>query len=319
MENSITICNKAAKISNDFERNNSNLKRMYLVHNIKLYNHIVKKVEGFCGSFGTGYPFYALKKDLTGKLPIIDEQIRYNDELITTVEKSKNTIWSCSECLQNGNLMPDLKQICKPCHNIEDALKPRRILTRLPDVNMWMVCEENCIDIVKEELIYLFNKYNLRSSDIDPIQTIYDISEINDDITEGRMPEKLLPVDANIISYSELYSLIEQVPSILQSSIEKGEIPYLPISPLSYRKNWQYDDTPYNFIHDYLSSLTEFHFNDDLNQILMQTRNTIANNYPFELLYYYLTLTGPESVKKRHKSLELKDRFRERITSWKEL
>lgn len=73
MEKSINICIKAAEASTEFERSNSDLKRRYLIRNIELYNHIVAMVDGNRGSFGTGYPFYALNRNLKGKLPIIDE------------------------------------------------------------------------------------------------------------------------------------------------------------------------------------------------------------------------------------------------------
>ena len=80
---SINICRKVANISTEFELANTSLKRDYIVKNIELYNSIVKNLNICRGSFGTGYPFYALKKDLKGgTLPVIDEQIRYNNELI---------------------------------------------------------------------------------------------------------------------------------------------------------------------------------------------------------------------------------------------
>lgn len=318
MEKSISICKKAAESSTQFEKNNSDLKRRYIIHNIQLYNHVVAMVDGNRGTFGTGYPFYALNRDLTITLPVIDEQLRYNNELITTVENSNYTTWQCSTCLsKNGSMMPDLKQICKICPNIEDALKPRKVLNRLPDIDMWMICKDNYISVAKEELVTLFHKYNLHPSDINPIQTIDDVSEIAENLENEIMPEKLLPLDAHIIGYSTLSELIKQVPSVLKQAMIDNQVPYLPIHPLSYRKIWQYDDAAYNFVHDYLSSLTEFNLDDDLQQLLLETRSVIANNYTFEQLYNYLIKTGPESVKNRHKTLELKDRFKERIESWK--
>lgn len=318
MKNSIEICNRVANMSTDFEKNTSDLKRIYLINNIMLYNNVVANVDGFHGSFGTGYPFYALKKDLSGKLPIINEQIRYNNDLIKAVEKTSYTAWHCSQCLeQNGSIMPDLKQICKTCPNMDNDLKPRKILNRLPDIDMWMVCEQSCIDSAKEKLTILFDEYNMHTSDINPIQTIEDISEITEDLRIGNMPEKLLPIDAHIIDYSTFYSLIEKVPSTLSQALEEQKIPYLPIHPLSYRKTWQYDDVAYNFIYDYLSALTEFNFDDDLKQILLETRRIVANNYSFEQLYNYLIASAQDSNKRRFKTLALKDRFKERVESWK--
>ena len=147
MNKLIEICQEAAQASTDFETTNNELKRKYLLYNIKLYNSIVKKVKGNRGSFGTGYPFYALDKNLEGTLPIIDEQLQYNNKLIKAVEKTDRTTWTCAYCLAKyGEKMPDLKQVCKPCLWMEDELKPRKVLNRLPDVDMWMICDSENVE-----------------------------------------------------------------------------------------------------------------------------------------------------------------------------
>jgi len=56
---------------------------------------------------------------------------------------------------------------------------------------------------------------------------------------------------------------------------------------------------------------------ENLQEILIDVRNIVASNYTLDELYHYLMITGPKSVKDRHKTLSLKDRFKERIESWK--
>lgn len=312
------LCSKVAKISSTYEKCNSEIKKEYLIKNITLYNELVSKIEEACGSFGTGYPFYALKRDLGGTLPIIEEQIRYNNQLVKESLISKSSIWPCYHCLQvNSEIMSDLKNVCKSCRKIEGPLKPRKVINRLPDMDLWMVCKEDDIPKAIEKLTLLFHEYHLYSSDINPIQTLKDLEEIVNQIEHQRIPEKKLPIDAHIIGYSTLLSLIKQVPLILDQSSKSNDTPYLPIHPLSLRKTWQYDDVAYNFIHDFLSSFTEFNLEEDLQKVLTNVRNIIANNYTLEELYHYLIITGPKSVKDRHKTLSLKDRFEERIESWK--
>ncbi|MDD3186866.1 MAG: hypothetical protein PHD02_00090 [Bacilli bacterium] len=314
---SITIGKRVARTSNAYERCNGDLKREYVIQNIELYNYIARQVDGNCGTFGTGYPFYALQKGLNGKLPIIAEQIRYNNALIKSVNDSEHVFWPCLECLtRNYGHMPDLKQICKTCPNIDDELKPRKLLNRLPDIDMWLVCDDNYCESAAAILISLFQKYRLLPSDIDPVKTIEELWEIARSLKTGLMPKYNLPLDAHIISYSNLALLIEKIPYEFKRALDYGEIPYLPIHPLSYRKVWQHDDTAYNFVHDFLSSLTEFNFNDDLNYLLQETRAYIANGYTFEELYDILIASGPKSVKDRHKTLQLKKTFEERIKSW---
>lgn len=318
MEQPISLCSKVAEISTEFEQNNSELKRLYYIYNIMLFNSVVSQVDSYKGSFGTGYPFYALGKNLEGTLPIIFEQIRYNNELIDAVDQSKRKYWNCASCLEHkGHEMPDLKRICKPCPNMDDALKPRKIINRLPDLDMWMICDKQQIIDTSIELTTLFLENHMHTSDKNPFQTIMEIGEINNELKLGIMPAKLLPIDAHIIDYETLYKLIEQLPQVLQHALETGNVPYLPIHPLSYRKTWQYDDTAYNFVHDFLSSFTEYNLDETLQHLLNYTRSEIANNYSFEELYNYLISSGPESVLKRHRTLELKNRFKERVESWK--
>lgn len=57
------------------------------------------------------FPFYALDSDLKGKLPIIEEQLRYNKELLEKIKESNKIIWLCGKCLEEqGETLPDLKK-----------------------------------------------------------------------------------------------------------------------------------------------------------------------------------------------------------------
>ena len=310
----------AVEASNTYEYANNETKRKYLIQIIMLYNSIVSELEGYKGSFGTGYPFYALKSDLTGELPIIQEQIRYNNELALAAIQCKCTSWECARCLKvNGDKMADLKTICKPCQKINDSLKPRKVINRLPDMDLWMVCDEDKIDKTKIQLIDEFKKNNMRTSDVDPIHTIKDINKISRSLANNQMPKIMVPIDTHIIDYQTLLSLVEQVPEALQKASMDGTIPSLDIWPISYRKNWQHDDQPYNFVHDFLSSMTPYNFDGNLREQLERTRSIISKLYTIEQLYNFLIRTGPASVLRRHETPVLKKRFEERVTEWKSL
>lgn len=309
---------KAAKASNDFEYNNTDLKRRYLIRNIQAFNYIVSLIEGNQGSFGTGYPFYVLQSNLTGEIPVIKEQIRYNNELIKESKRSKNSEWTCGKCLvENYEEMPDLKQVCKPCPNMDNELKPRKIINRLPDFDMWMVCKDGHIEEAEKQLSILFEKYNIHTSDVNPVQTIKDMEEITESIKNGVMPKKFLPIDAHIIEYSKIKGLIEKVPATLEQATKNNQVPYLPIHPKSYRKTWQYDDEAYNFIYDYLSAFTEFNFIHSLNETLQNSRNEVIKTYSPEQLYKFLVQSATEPNKRRNKTPELSKIFYDRVNTWK--
>lgn len=312
----VNICEVAANASNTFEKNNTELKRKYIKKNIDIINYIFRSMPGFCGSFGTGYPFYVLNSNMSGNLPIIEEQLRYNNELI--MEANDCIIWPCLECLKkNSSLMPDLKQICKPCLMVKDSLKPRKVINRLPDIDMWMICEDAKVDEVKEKLVKIFNVLDMHTSDVDPVETIKEVAEISKDIEMGIMPEYYLPLDVHIIEYSKIKDLIEKVPFCLIDAYKNKKNPYLPIHPISLRKTWQYDDMAYNFILDYLFSLTPFNFENTLMEKLKMTRSFINNTFTQEQLLFMLDEVAPDSVKRRFENNELKKCYSRRIKTWK--
>lgn len=323
MKENITIqelTKKIDKASTDFEKTNTELKRKYMVWNIEAFNLIASAVSESCGSFGTGYPFYALDKNLEGKLPIIPEQIRYNRELIREGQPFQKSIWLCESCIKEKYAtMPDLKKICKPCPNVGNVVKPRKIINRLPDLDMWLVCKDGCISKSQEELTSLLQKYNMRTSDENPLLTIEEIYQISQMLKEGKRPKIYLPMDVHIIEYSKLKDLIEKVPIILEKSNEEKIYPYLPIYPISYRKQWQYDDEAYNFIYDYLSAFSEFNFTDELQQALDNTRLKVATQYTPSDLFEFLMESATEANFRRFQAPELEKCFRERVEGWKTL
>ena len=165
----IEFCTYISAISNLFEKCNTDLKREYYALNIIKVVTIMKSTIGFKGSFATGYPFYALEEGLNGDLPVINEQIRYNDELAFNASKSDKKYWVCADCMEKNYFnMPDLKILCKPCPNMDDELKPRKVINRLPDLDIWMICEDGKIAQAKEMLVRKFNKEEMYPSDVDP-------------------------------------------------------------------------------------------------------------------------------------------------------
>lgn len=314
------ICLEVVESSNKFEENNfknKDLKKMYIKKNIDIINSVMEHTTGYRGSFGTGYPFYAIDSDFKEDLPVIKEQIRYNEELRTTILNAKLKKWPCESCLPvNGPYMEDLKQICIPCPRLEKGLKPRKVINRLPDIDMWMVCEDTKIEEAKKELKETFDQLGMHTSDVNPIQTFKEFKEIITDLEDGKMPIKMLPLDVHVVKYSELSNLLDQVPFTILNSSNLGEVPYLPILPDSLRKKWQKDDEAYNFTLDFLYSMTDFNFEEILKQRLDYTRNLVARQLTEEKSMEMLDLVSPDSVKRRFENKTLKKSYKRRINSW---
>lgn len=308
----------AANASTQYEKNNTDLKRRYLIKNIQEFNSIVSQINASLGTFGTGYPFYILNKELNGNLPVIQEQIRYNKELITRAKTTPTKRWTCAECLtEKQRIMPDLKRICKPCPNMDKELKPRKVINRLPDIDMWVICVDGRVEEAQEQLAKLLTQHKIFTSDVNPLKTLTDMNEIVQNIKDGIMPEKFLPIDAHIMEYSEMQKLILQVPDVLLEAKNNKKIPYLPIHPTSYRKTWQYDDEAYNFISDFLASFTEFNIPSQLEQQIQSTRKALINQFTSYELYEILLKSTNDANRRRFGEQALRKSFFNRIESWK--
>lgn len=313
----IEFCTYISAISNLFEKCNTDLKREYYASNIIKVVTIMKSTIGFKGSFATGYPFYVLEEDLNGDLPVINEQIRYNDELAFHASKSDKKYWVCADCMEKNYFnMPDLKILCKPCPNMDDELKPRKVINRLPDLDIWMICEDGKISQAKEMLVRKFNQEEMYTSDVDPLRTMREFSLIAKDLISGKMPDKYLPLDIHVIEYSKFVNILKEAPRVIENAIKNDTVPYLPIHPHSLRKKWQYDDEAYNFILDYLYSFTPFRFGK-LDELLEETRSTLLSKFTEEEIEKLFISVAPDSVLRRFETEELQKSFRKRIEGWK--
>ena len=312
----MNTCKKAADASTRFERLNNDLKRRYFIKNMERINMIMEHTPGYCGSFGTGYPFYVLDDKFQGELPIIEEQIRYNNELYDASLKINE--WPCEECLNTrGSRMPDLKRYCKVCPQVDDVYKPRRVLNRLPDVDMWMICQDDKIEDAKRVMVELFKSYGMHTSDVDPVGSVDELDEIVTQLEEGKMPNKMLPLDVHIISYSEFASLLDEIPFAICNAMDNNVTPYLPIHPQSLRKTWQYDDTAYNFVLDFLLSMTPFNWERKLDRKLQLSRMVIGDMFTEEDLKAILDKVSPDSVKRRMETKQLQKSYERRVSTWK--
>lgn len=155
------------------------------------------------------------------------------------------------------------------------------------------------------------------TSDIDPVGTINRVYHIASMLSDKIMPSYSLPIDIHIIEYSKIYELLCQIEGEIQYSVNTGYMPYLPILPHSLRKTWQYDDEAYNFVLDYLFSMTPFNIDNLIYEKLVDTRYNIANSYSLCQLYDIFYMVSGEAVKRRFDTKELKRIYERRINSWK--
>ncbi len=317
----MNIIDKTVIASGIYEKENGELKKIYLKEYVRAYHRVVKKLEGYKGFFGLGYPFYALGNKFYGDLPIIQEQFRYNSDLFEQFhDQFENSVWPCEQCLkENLGNMPNLKSICYRCPTVSKEISPRKVINRLPDMDLCLVVEDSKVEQAKEELMYTLPENGLTTSDIDPIGAIDKVYRIASSLKMGKLPTEWVPLDTHLFPYNELMELMHKVEPEMAKSLESGKPPYLATTPDSLRKTWQKDDTAINFAYDFLYSFTDYDFDQEMKETLIGTRKIIASKYTNNQIERMVLGASIDSQKRRYYSCPtLKLRFNERINSWKE-
>ena len=182
---------------------------------------------------------------------------------------------------------------------------------------MGMICQDDKVEEAKRVMVELFKSYGMHTSDVDPVGTVDELDEIVTQLEEGRMPSKMLPLDVHIISYSEFASLLDEIPFAICNAMDTNVTPYLPIHPQSLRKTWQYDDTAYNFVLDFLLSMTPFNWERKLDRKLQLSRMVIGDMFTEEDLKSILEKVSPDSVKRRMETKQLQKSYERRVSTWK--
>ena len=312
-KDTLKIVETVARLSSMYELENTALKKAYTKQEIEEIKNVFKLSKYYRGTFGTGYPFYAVGEDMAHDLPVILEQLRYNNELIEQCRKQDTRLWACLNCLEEKvDEFPNLKVYCKPCNDLLDALKPRRVINRIPDLDIWCVAEKRTTKKICEELSSLLEQTTLTTSDVNPLQTFKDLEEIVTAIQSGKMPTKHLPIDIHVVEEGILNNLIEMVPD----SINAGNLDLL-IYPYSLRKTWNYEEEGYNFIQDFLGSFSDLGLPKETQKKLYESRKKLVKRYSAEELYAILMETAVDSTKRRYETVQLQEIFKEKVKKWR--
>lgn len=311
-KNTLGIVEEIAKLSSFYELENTRLKIEHMQQEMNRIKEVFQLSRYYRGTFGTGYPFYATGEDMAYDLPVILEQIRYNNELVVHCSRQATRLWPCLECLEEKiNDFPNLKVYCKTCAELPDALKPRKVINRMPDLDIWCVAEKRTTERICEELSSLLAQTSLTTSDVNPLQTFKDFKEIVLAIQSGEMPTKHLPMDIHVVEEGILNNLIEKVPY----SIDAGNLDLL-IYPYSLRKTWDYEAEGYNFIYDFLVAFSDLGLPKKTQKKIYESRKKLAERYSPEELYAIAMKIAVDSAKRRYETEQLKEVFMRKVEKW---
>jgi hypothetical protein len=240
----------ALELAVDYNANEEPHVGEYLRKQFADFEAAVEAVPGYQGVFGTGHPFYAWKADGgVHAIQEIEEHTKSFRPLVANDRARNLGMWPCASC-QRDNDLPNLKSVCKPCEIV--TYKPRDLFKVLPDTDFWVIVDELSTDVERDvEARVLAEGFYSSDRDIKTsLETTVDALEA---LRQGEIPEQRVPLDLHVVTTDELLACIAAVPEEIGRDDEPG---FIPISPRSLHIGWERTDYPYNFLKDYLFSLT---------------------------------------------------------------
>lgn len=274
-----------------------------IVKEIQDINKSVQAIPGFKGSFGLGYPFYAMNdlSDSVEEVPAINDFIEQSQSLVRQSRDFAGEVWPCAGCQETRHL-PDLKSQCKPCNDV--LFKPRDLFKALPDIDVVNVFDAPTCE-TELQLQDVLQKMNLLQSDSDIrgtyLRTMGTLQQNN--------PSKL-PIDAHIwslASFEACCGALRENPAYVENQI------------ISRSLHTRWEDNQINFWFDFIFSLTEIGEIDAvLKGTVDETRRTLVQSLGKDEIK---RLVGRVSA--RGKAIlddpKMEQIFDERISSWQNL
>ena len=294
-----------------FTADESLTKGEYFNYQFNRFHDSVKDVPGVIGTFGTGHPFYAHQEN--GSIADIPEMRRYQKSFQAAINRDRLRSyggWLCGACELACNL-PDLKKYCKPCDSVD--FKPRDIFKALPDLDYWVVVDdapEIKLRQQEKEIQECAQAAAFESSDRNIIQTLETTKYAMETVLRGIRPGAILPVDMHIVTKTDLLNCLSSTPNAIQAGNA------VKIAPRSLHKTWENTSKPYDFVKDFLFSLTPHTWKDnELLEALSSTRREV-----YDLVADDPIKAVSDRAEKEKRQLEapgVARCLRERIKSWK--
>jgi hypothetical protein len=297
-------------LARQFNADQSLIKGDYLRAQFDSFAEAASWMPGYQGVFGTGYPFYAERED--GTVVAIDEIDRFVGTIrdkAASDEMRGVGAWVCGAC-QVATEHRDLKERCRPC--VDTTLKPRDVFKALPDLDFWVIVDENNPYI--EGLLQTYmQRAGFQQSDADIYYSIKDTKSVLEGLQQGEQPEKRLPIDLHVITVSQLKQALTGV----QDAVKTGDM-YVPIAPRSLHVVWETVDEPYDFMKDFIFSFTPKDIaHEELGEMITETRKLVLQHIGPKLAEEVVKSAHPKE-RRQLGTPELGKLLLDRIESWKQ-
>lgn len=274
----------------------------YLQKEANTVSDELASVEGFAGTVGLGYPFYAL--DSEGKpieVPEISSFISLTRNLVQEDMRHNPEGWACPAC-QAKNQLPDLKTFCKPCDLVK--LKPRDVFKALPDVDIVVIVDSPSSE-TERQVEEAVKRLGYQQSDVNISEGIQRTKETLASLKKGEEPKEKVPVDVHIWDKDEVFQCLDLV--------AKGETNTTILSR-SLHSTWE--DNALNFWLDFVLSYTELDTRDKtLTKKVQETRSALKKLYGADKIVEMVASTSPRTARLLAPD-SVKDILRKRVESW---
>lgn len=304
-----TVLVQALETASEYTRDTTTMKGEYLQQQFDDFTSAVRAVPGYKGVFGTGYPFYAMKED--GGTYDVPEITRYTRSFIPMVKKDaarQHGAWICGACQVESDL-PDLKTFCKPCDSVD--FKPRDIFKALPDLDFWVIVDPQdepleTIEKIVEERVENAGFY---TSDRDVAQAVDSTLFVMRTLQRGNTPTARLPLDLHVVTKDQLLACMNEVPQALAQKVT------VPITPRSWHVEWEDADAPYDFVKDFLFSMTAQDWQDEDLWASLRTARHSARALIGDNIVAAVSAAAPKEARQLE-SPEVQDCLKRRVAEW---
>ena len=158
------------------------------------------------GGFGVGYPYHSL----SGDRKVVQDHPEFREylsefKLRVEREMSRSAVWPCVDCQGEGDYSP---QNCGDC--TLTSLSPRDVARALPDIDMFVVVDK--IDDEIRGLVWNSAKVGgFSQSDFNIHEATSKSVDVLSALSEGKAPEKFLPVDLHLISEEDYVNSCHEI------------------------------------------------------------------------------------------------------------
>ncbi len=276
----------------------------YIEEESSLIDQILRNSLGdnYLGGFGVGYPFYARSGDYFLKVGEINEHL---SKIIANIKKESKDLalqWMCPSC-QVVNSLTNLNTKCVTCNLIQEENKPIRILSTLPDIDIFIIVE-NLNQETKDKINQAVKDGHYYNSRISIKDTVKNVEGVLKSVQSGKKTPLKLPIDLNVLEYPKFTDAVNLM-------IEGEKV---VVDSVALHETWENYHFP--IWEDFIFSMQELgSLNDRLLSLVAKLRRGLVDHWGVEDLIFEVKDICPRTSR-ICETREIEESLRNKLSSW---